>query len=112
MHILRIDYESGLRVDFGFLSIADGLSAQARLLDTKKGDFVLIADDHGHQAALRTDGILALVLTDLAAEVAGQIEIKSEIDNVKQQHGTYAEPDAPVPLHNSHAPASRNRFSA
>lgn len=104
MHILRIDYKTGLRIDFGFLEKRAASEALSAIDEAKAGTMVLIIDDHGHEGHIVKDGVLACVLTDLAAEVQGQIDVQAAIEGVKGANGlmppvriTPGGPGAPVP---------------
>lgn len=83
MHILRIDYKTGLRIDFGFLERTAAREAVEAINTAKPGALVTIIDDHGHEGTLRADGVLAVVLTDLVAEVQGQIDVQGAIAGVR-----------------------------
>jgi hypothetical protein len=77
MHILRVAYENGQVIDFGFRDRADGVAA-LDTIDNAQGDApVLVPDDHGHEGRVRTKGIVYTVLTDVVAEQAGQAEVKA-----------------------------------
>lgn len=77
MFILRVAYENGQVVDFGFRDRADGVTA-LDTIDNAQGDApVLVPDDHGHEGRVRTKGIIFTVLTDVVAERAGQVEVKA-----------------------------------
>ena len=79
MFILRIDFKTGLRVDFGFVERAPAAEALESLDVAKDGMLVLIHDDHGHEGHIRNDGVLSAVLTDLDAEVQGQMAVQQRI---------------------------------
>jgi hypothetical protein len=87
MHILRIDYKTGLRIDFGFLEKGPAREAVEAINTAKPGALVTIIDDHGHEGTLRVDGVLAVVLTDLAAEVSGQMDVQAAIEAEKARNG-------------------------
>lgn len=83
MHILRIDFDSGLRMDFGFRAAEHALAARDSLDACKPGGRVMIRDDHGHDASVRIDGIKVAVVVDAAAEAAGAVEVGVAIDNAR-----------------------------
>jgi hypothetical protein len=83
MHILRIDYKTGLRIDFGFTEKRAATEALSALDEAKSGSMVIVVDDHGHEGHVVKDGLLACVLTDLDAEVAGQMDVQQRVAELK-----------------------------
>jgi len=107
MHILRIDYKTGLRIDFGFLEKRAAAEALSAIDEAKSGSMVLIIDDHGHEGHIYKDGVLACVLTDLAAEVQGQIDAQAAIAGVKAVNGLAAPEHQPRLFFDPSAPPPR-----
>lgn len=85
MFILRLDYDTGLRLDFGFRAAEHAGAARNKLDGAKPGALVLIADDHGHEASVRVDGLKSVSVVDVAMEGAGQVEVAVVVDAAKQQ---------------------------
>ena len=72
MHILRLDFEGGVRLDFGYIDRATAEACKLRL-DSAKGR-VAIVDDHGHDATVKMEAVNSVTLVDLAAEMRGRAE--------------------------------------
>lgn len=97
MFILRVAYENGTVIDFGFRDRADGVAA-LDTIDNAQGDApVLVPDDHGHEGRVRTKGIIFTVLTDVVAERVGQHEVRALLSPVASPNGVDPWPEAPVP---------------
>lgn len=76
MFILRVEYKTGQRYDFGFRDRAQGTAARDAIMAAPVGADVHVMDDHGHSAILFADGLLCLMLVDAQAEALGQQEVR------------------------------------
>jgi hypothetical protein len=85
MFMLRLEYENRLRLDFGFYSLEEAVTVRQRIGAAKDGAMVPIQDDHGHDAMVRTAGLQAVMLTDVAAETDGAVRFQHAMDGVRRE---------------------------
>lgn len=79
MFILRLDYDTGLRVDLGFRDRERCMQAR-NSIDKAKDGKVLVVDDHGHEISVRVERILVSSVVDVKMERYGQIEVGVAIE--------------------------------
>ncbi len=82
MHILQVHYDTGGRIDFAFSGEEAAAEAKAALDNAisagKARPWAVVSDDHGRKATVRLDRVLAVVLSDIAAEAAGANLVRQE----------------------------------
>lgn len=74
MFVFRVDFQTGQRLEMAFRARDQALAARDKIDAGKPGALVVIEDDHGHSASIRLTGILAVLVTDVAAERIGMME--------------------------------------
>lgn len=86
MHILRIDFENGLHLEFSYHAEAAAQMAAAKMDQAMaSGDLVVVEDDVGHMSYVRTHKVQHVMLVDMKAEAAGMFAQASALDRMKRE---------------------------
>jgi hypothetical protein len=83
MFILKVFYKSGQLFQFGYRDATMAKDVRDGIEACKAGQAVQVMDDHGHEAVLIKADMVAIQVTDVAAEVAGEIEVAQLVERLR-----------------------------
>lgn len=98
MYLVRIDYRSGLHLEFGYSTLERGQNAYDSLTSLRdKGALGQFWDDAGRSAVLDCKDILSHMLVDVMQEAESFIVMQAAVRSVQERLGVLMPPAPPAP---------------